>query len=279
MKKTVLITGASSGFGFQTAVKCAERGFHVIATMRNMDKAKAFFSGDIDEDITRRIEVWPLDVTDSFSLFDFENRVQQTERIDILVNNAGYALGGFVEQVPIEAYRRQFETNLFGVIRVTQAILPIMRRQKSGKIMNVSSVSGLIGFPGLSAYVASKHALEGFSESLRLEMKPFGIDVALIEPGSYQTNIWSSGMELPEEAHNPDSPYADYLKDLWKAMQQGKRSDPGDVSSLMTKLAGKDSLSRLRYPIGPGVRFTIILKRVLPWTWLEKLILSQIRSS
>ncbi|CDQ20007.1 SDR family oxidoreductase [Halobacillus karajensis] len=274
MKQTVLITGSSSGFGYHTAVKCAEKGFHVIATMRNMDKAFAF--DRLEEVVKERIEVWQLDVTDEQSLERFSEQVNELNRLDVLVNNAGYAVGGFLEQVPLDTYRRQFETNVFGVIAVTKAVLPIMRKQARGKILNVSSVSGLIGFPGLSAYVSSKHALEGLSESLRLEVKPFGIDVALIEPGSYQTNIWSSGLELPESVYNPATPYSDYIKGLWNALNREDHGNPQDVSTLMTELMEKEELAKLRYPIGPGVRTNVWIKRLLPWKWLETTVLQKL---
>ena len=276
MDKTVLITGASSGFGLQTAIKCAERGFHVIAALRDPAKSKVFLTAGLSEEAYSRIEVWQLDVTNTESLLNFEKKLNERERIDVLVNNAGYALGGFVEQIPVEAYRRQFETNFFGVIRVTQAVLPLMRRQKSGKIINVSSISGVMGFPGLSAYSASKHALEGLSESLRLELKPFGIDVAIIEPGSYHTNIWSTGMELPEAVNDPNSPYAFYLKGLQTVLNEENHKDPREVAGLITNLARKKELRNLRYPIGSGVQVNLFFKKFLPWRLLEKIILKKI---
>ncbi|UOR13058.1 SDR family oxidoreductase [Halobacillus amylolyticus] len=276
MQRTIIITGASSGFGFHTALKCAEKGFHVIATMRNMSKAEVFKTDRISSVIRERIEIWPLDVTDDNSIEDFKQKLKQLNRVDVLVNNAGFAIGGFLEQVPIEAYRRQFETNVFGVIRTTQAVLPIMRKQGQGKIINVSSISGRIGFPGLSAYVSSKHALEGLTESLRFEVKPFGIDVALIEPGSYQTNIWTSGMELPKAVHDPDSPYAHYVRGLWKALNSESHGAPAKVADLMTRMAGKSQIRKLRYPIGAGVRLNLFLKKVVPWSFLEKTVLKKL---
>ncbi|MFQ3543173.1 SDR family oxidoreductase [Halobacillus rhizosphaerae] len=276
MKTTVLITGASSGFGLQTAIKCAERGFQVIAALRDPSKSKVFLTAGLSEETYRRIEVWQLDVTNTESLLNFEKKLNERGRIDVLVNNAGYAVGGFVEQIPVEAYRRQFETNFFGVIRVTQAVLPLMRSQKCGKIINVSSISGVIGFPGLSAYSASKHALEGLSESLRLELKPFGIDVAIIEPGSYQTNIWSKGMELPKEVHDSYSPYAFYLQALQNILNQVNHKDPREVAGLITNLARKKKLRNLRYPIGSGVKATLFFKKFLPWRLLEQMILKKI---
>ena len=121
-------------------------------------------------------------------------------KVDVLINNAGYAGAGFVEEVSMEEYRKQFETNVFGVLAVTKAFLPLMRKQGQGCIINISSISGKVAFPGLSPYIASKHAIEGWSESLRLEMQPFGVKVVLIEPGSYKTNIWSTGKQVAVES-------------------------------------------------------------------------------
>lgn len=276
MNKTVLITGASSGFGYLTAIKCAEKGFRVIATMRNLEKAHLYDSPSVKEEIRNRIEIWPLDVTKDTSLTQFKEKLHKLKQIDVLINNAGYAMGGFVEQISIEEYRKQFETNFFGQIRVTQAVLPLMRNKNKGKILNVSSISGLIGFPGLSSYASSKHALEGWSESLRLEVKPFGIDVALIQPGSYQTNIWSSGMELPDNIYDPDSPYAHYIKGLTNVLNDGPHRDPVHVANVISRLSSQTQLKKLRYPVGVDVRVTILLKRVLPWVWLERIVLKKL---
>ncbi|GGF12776.1 short-chain dehydrogenase/reductase [Halobacillus andaensis] len=276
MKPTVIITGASSGFGYHTAIKCAEKNMNVIATIRNPNKMNVFKQAKLHETVAENITVWPLDVTDDDSLIFFQRQVNQLKRVDVLVNNAGYAVGGFLEQVPLKDYRRQFETNVFGVIQVIQVVLPKMRHQKNGKILNVSSISGLIGFPGLSAYVSSKHALEGLSESLRFEVKPFGIDVALIEPGSYETNIWSTGLDLPQAVYDPNSPYHEYTKGLWKALNREVHEDPGKVAGLMASLADRSGLKKLRYPIGPGVRMNLLLKRILPWSVLERTVLKKI---
>ncbi|WP_345290140.1 SDR family NAD(P)-dependent oxidoreductase, partial [Streptomyces gulbargensis] len=165
-------------------------------------------------------------------------------RIDVLVNNAGYAGAGFSEEVSVEEYKAQFETNVFGVMAVTQAILPLMRRQMSGKIINVSSISGRVGFPGLSPYIASKHALEGYSESLRLELKPFGVDVVLIEPGSYQTNIWTTGKKVAEKSLEKDSPYYETMKKMEHYLERssGNYGDPQEVAKLIVKLAKQDKV-------------------------------------
>ncbi|RWZ60925.1 SDR family oxidoreductase [Halobacillus fulvus] len=274
MKPIVVITGSSSGFGHLTALKCAEKGFQVIATMRNPEKAAVF--KEVSPESRGNIDVWTLDVTNQTSVNEFEEKLKELGRIDILVNNAGFAMGGFVEQLPVSFYQKQMETNFFGAIRVTQAVLPIMRNQGRGKILNVSSISGRIGFPGLSAYVSSKFALEGWSESLRLEMKPFGIDVALLEPGSFQTNIWTSGMELPEGFDDPDSPYASYSQGIWKALNQETHGNPSHMVTQMVKLMNKQELYKLRYPVGKSVRSTLFMKTILPWKVLENIILKTI---
>ncbi len=278
LRRTAIITGASSGFGLLTTLELAKRGFTVLATMRNVEKAVAFNSLTDDGDILERIEPFPLDVTEGDSVARFSKKVQSMEKVDVLINNAGFAIGGFAEEIEIEDYRRQFETNVFGVMAVNQAVLPVMREQKSGTIINVSSVSGRIGFPGLSPYVSSKHALEGYSESLRLEVAPFGIQVALVEPGSYSTNIWSSGMELSERALDSGSPYYDYMNGITCRLEAGKRNhgDPDEVAHLLCELAVEERLKKLRYPIGKGLKWTLAFKQLMPWSWWEKIVLRQV---
>jgi len=216
----VLVTGSSSGFGMLSVIELAKNGFYVIATLREMNR-----DGDLRKLIEKHrlndsIMLHNLDVTSSESIEGIKKLISKMGRIDILINNAGYAGAGFAEEVPLDEYRKQFETNLFGVIAVTQAVLPMMRKQRRGKIINMSSISGLTAFPGLSPYVSSKYALEGFSESLRLEVKPFGIDVVLIEPGSYQTKIWRKGKKLAKQTVGEDSPYFPFFK--WRSDRGGK---------------------------------------------------------
>ncbi|KHF38686.1 short-chain dehydrogenase [Halalkalibacter okhensis] len=278
LRRTAIITGSSSGFGLVTTLELAKRGFTVLATMRNVEKAVAFNSLTDDEDILRRIEPFPLDVTEEDSVARFLKKVQSMERVDVLINNAGFAIGGFAEEVGLGDYRRQFETNVFGVMAVTQAVLPVMRKQKAGTIINISSVSGRIGFPGLSPYVSSKHALEGYSESLRLECAPFGIQVALVEPGSYRTNIWSSGMEVSKHSMAEGSPYSDYMNGMTSKLESSKKKhgEPLEVAELICNLAERETITKLRYPIGKGLKLTLVLKQLMPWSWWEKIVLRQI---
>lgn len=276
--KTAIVTGSSSGFGLWTCLELANKGYQVLATMRNMEKASRLTEAVTDSAILERIQPFQLDVTDSVSIEKFKQHLAGMDQIDLLVNNAGFAVGGFAEELEVDDYRKQFETNVFGVMAITKAVLPYMRKKEAGKIINVSSVSGRIGFPGLSAYSSSKYALEGYTESLRLEMKPFGIDAALIEPGSYQTNIWETSMDSIDQSKNNTSPYSFYMKKMISLMDTGEndQGDPKEVARLISHLAEKDELSGLRYPIGKGAKLMIGLKKILPWKIWEKQVLQRI---
>ncbi len=273
-KKIAIITGASSGFGLLTTLELAKKDYFVIATMRNLEKQIDLISQATKLDLQQNIKVQQLDVTDQGSIHNFQLFLNEINRIDILINNAGYANGGFIEEIPVEDYRKQFETNLFGAISITQLVLPYMRKQKSGKIINISSISGKVGFPGLSPYVSSKYALEGWSESLRLEVKPFGIDVALLEPGSYNTNIWEVGKQLAENQSDTTSPYKEYMDKIQKHINNGNDTlgNPMDVANKIVEIA-EARRTTLRYPIGKGVKFMIFAKKVLPWRLWELLVL------
>lgn len=273
-KKIAIITGASSGFGLLTTLELAKKDYFVIATMRNLEKQIDLISQATKLELQQNIKVQQLDVTDQGSIHNFQLFLNEINRIDILINNAGYANGGFIEEIPVEDYRKQFETNLFGAISITQLVLPYMRKQKSGKIINISSISGQVGFPGLSPYVSSKYALEGWSESLRLEVKPFGIDVALLEPGSYNTNIWEVGKQLAENQSDTTSPYKEYMDKIQKHINNGNDTlgNPMDVANKIVEIA-EARRTTLRYPIGKGVKFMIFAKKILPWRLWEFLVL------
>ncbi|PED55584.1 short-chain dehydrogenase [Bacillus anthracis] len=273
-KKVAIITGSSSGFGLLTTLELAKKDYLVIATMRNLEKQANLLSQATQLNLLHNITVQQLDVTDQNSIHNFQLFLKEINRVDLLINNAGYANGGFVEEIPVEEYRKQFETNLFGAISITQLVLPYMRVQKSGKIINISSISGQVGFPGLSPYVSSKYALEGWSESLRLEVKPFGIDVALVEPGSYNTNIWEVGKQLATNQSDTTSPYKEYMDKIQKHINSGSDTfgNPIDVAKKIVDIA-EAKRTTLRYPIGKGVKFMILAKKILPWRLWEYLIL------
>ncbi|MCC2472331.1 oxidoreductase [Bacillus cereus group sp. Bc002] len=273
-KKIAVITGASSGFGLLTTLELAKKDYLVIATMRNLEKQGNLLSQATQLNLLQNIKIQQLDVTDQNSLHNFQLFLKEINKVNLLINNAGYANGGFVEETPVEEYRKQFETNLFGAISITQLVLPYMREQQSGKIINISSISGQVAFPVLSPYVSSKYALEGWSESLRLEVKPFGIDVALIEPGSYNTNIWEVGKQLATNQSDTSSPYKEYMDKIQKHINSGSDTfgNPIDVANKIVEIA-ESKRTNLRYPIGKGVKFMIFAKKILPWRLWEYLVL------
>lgn len=273
--KNAIVTGSSNGFGKLIAIELAKSGFNVIATMRDQNKSDSLMQLAVDYIVKERIQVYPLDVTSAASILMFNEYLQGLNSVDVLVNNAGFAQGGFCEELSLDAYREQFETNFFGVVALTKAVLPAMRAQGAGKIINMSSISGKIGFPGLSAYTASKHALEGFSESLRLELLPFGIDVVLVEPGSYKTNIWSS---IETVKIQDQSPYESSMEAILKEVKSGESGygDPIEVARLVASIAADKHGGELRFPIGKGVARTIFLKNLLPWKTIEKMVVKKL---
>lgn len=276
--KTAIVTGTSSGFGLSTSVELARKGFTVIAAMRNCNKSSMLLQEARKHGVESKIIVHELDVTYEESIQAFKSWIKEEfGRVDVLINNAGYAGAGFVEEVSMDEYRKQFETNVFGVFAVTKAFLPLMRMQKQGCIINISSISGKVAFPGLSPYVASKYAIEGWSESLRLEMQPFGVKVVLIEPGSYKTNIWSTGKQVAEESLLLHSPYKDYMQSIERYIAEGENSfgNPEDVAKKIAEIATLENPG-IRYPIGRGVKAAIFLKNFLPWRLWEKTIISKL---
>lgn len=272
-KKIAIVTGASSGFGLLAAVKLAQ-SFFVIATARQPEKAEQLRGLAAKHHVADSIHITALDVTDEHSIDAFGKTISAYAPIDLLVNNAGTAYGGFIEDVPMEHFRKQFETNVFGLINVTKTVLPYIRKHSGAKIINVSSISGLTGFPALSPYASSKYALEGFSESLRLELLPFGIETALIEPGSYKTSIWSTSLSNHMTVPADDSAYHQYYKKILSYVEKNadESGDPQEVADLIYQLAMKQRLKKLRYPIGKGVKLTLLFRALFPWSAWESIL-------
>ena len=191
MEKVAIVTGSSSGIGFETSLALARDGYFTYATMRNLKKADEIQKVANEENLS--LEVLELDVDDEKSAENAINTIiQEKGRIDVLVNNAGWGLWGTAEDVSLDEFRAQFETNFFSVVRMIQKVAPTMRKQGSGNIVNISSVAGRIGFPVSTAYISSKFALEGLSESLRYELGQFGVNVIIIEPGVIKTKFFDS---------------------------------------------------------------------------------------
>lgn len=250
-KKVAIVTGSSSGIGFETSLLLARNDFYTYVTMRNIDKSKAITNLKQKEKLS--LEVLQLDVTSDESVKEAIQKItNEQERIDVLVNNAGYALVGPFEELSIEEFKEQFETNVFGVIRVIQAVLPIMRRQRCGTIVNISSIAGKIGFPLTSAYASSKFALEGLSESIAYEIEQFGIKVILIEPGVIKTNF-NNNLKIGKRVTiDSNSPYVEMTQ---KRISRFKPrfesgSPPIEVAKVILKAITSENQSELRYLVG-----------------------------
>jgi NAD(P)-dependent dehydrogenase (short-subunit alcohol dehydrogenase family) len=200
------------------------------------------------------ITVVQLDVTDDNSVKNaVDHIISEAGRIDVLVNNAGYSLGGALEDLSMEEIKSQYETNLFGLIRVSQAVLPTMRKQRSGRILNISSGAGIFGFPGLSAYVSTKFAVEGLSESIAYELEPFGIKVILIEPGFIKTNF-AHAMVVAKKAQDPASPYSELMQRIMaSASELAKNASTADLVANIILDAASNPNPRLRYLAGKDV--------------------------
>lgn len=278
MERIALITGCSSGFGLLTAVDMAKAGFRVVATMRDLSRNARFVQAVAEAGIASKVELRRLDIVEFDSLSAAVADIVKTHgRIDVLVNNAGYALGGFAEDIELEELRAQFDTNFFGQVALTRAVLPVMRKQRignglAGHIIMVSSISGLVSNPVTSSYSASKHALEGWTESLRLETLGLGIKVVSVEPGAYATDIWSANVRLGKVALSGTSPNRERARRFSNVVKTKlKKGDPHEVSRLITRIA-QDPDPNLRYLIGRDAKFRYWSQRLLPWKLYEKQI-------
>jgi NAD(P)-dependent dehydrogenase (short-subunit alcohol dehydrogenase family) len=270
--KIALITGSSSGFGLLTSVELAKAGFRVVATMRDLGRRERLDQAAAAAGVAAKLAICALDVTSFEDLPAFvDGVVRDHGRLDVLVNNAGFAVAGFAEDIKLEELRRQFETNFFGAVAMTKAVLPAMRRQRSGHIIMLSSISGLNGAVTVSSYSASKHALEGWSESLRLEVNSLGIKVVLIEPGAFQTDIWTHGAVMGANATKESSPNIQRSLRMRDRIQALPKRDPIEVARLIASVA-QDPNPKLRYLVGRDAKMQLALKRILPWKRYEKVI-------
>lgn len=278
MEKTVLITGASSGFGLLSSVLLAKRGWHVLATMRDLSRREKLDAAAKDAGVLERIETHPLDVTNADQIAEMARLLEQRNQpLHALVNNAGFAMAGFAEDVSDEELRRQFDTNFFGTAAVTRALIPLFKRQKFGHIVMMSSISGRIGFPGVGSYVASKFALEGWTETLRLELKPFGIHVVLIEPGSFETDIWTRNAIVSQRtrarAADPQSPEGGRIARWRKKLEPRKqRANPQLVAEFLHSIL-KSTKPRLRYSFGTDAWAALVMRTLLPWSTIERTLI------
>jgi NAD(P)-dependent dehydrogenase (short-subunit alcohol dehydrogenase family) len=250
-----LVTGSSSGIGFETSLRFAQNGIYTYASMRNLRKSDEMLGYARKDDLP--LKILRLDVTDEESISEaIDKIISEKGRIDIVVNNAGYSLLGPLEQLHINEIKEEFETNFFGIIKLIQSVLPIMRKQGYGRIINISSLAGRIGFPLSSAYVSSKFALEGLVESLRYEVQPYGILVSLIEPGVTKTNFVNNmklgkNVIITRNSGNDDSPYVEIIQKRISAFKPRfeKGSSPSEVADMVLQAVTSDN-PKARYLVG-----------------------------
>jgi NAD(P)-dependent dehydrogenase (short-subunit alcohol dehydrogenase family) len=248
MEKVAVVTGTSSGIGFETSLALAREGYFTYATMRDTTKSNKI--KEIAQKENLKISILELDVDDEKSVKSAIAQIlDQKQRVDVLVNNAGWGLWGCVEDVSIDEFKEQFETNFFSIIRLIQEVAPAMRKQGSGTIVNVSSVVGRIGFPASPAYISSKFALEGLSESLRFEFAPFGVDVIIIEPGVIKTDFMKN-MKMAKKSEL-DTVYKDITTKVVSGvkMMVEMGTPPKEVANTIVK-AIKDKKPLPRYVVG-----------------------------
>jgi NAD(P)-dependent dehydrogenase (short-subunit alcohol dehydrogenase family) len=278
MPETIaVITGTSSGIGLLASVELAKAGFRVIATMRDLGRRARLDLALSEAGVGAAIDVRELDVTKFETMPGFvESVLRDYGRIDVLVNNAGFPVAGFAEDIRLEELRQQFETNFFGAVALTKAVLPAMRKQRSGQIIQVSSIVGLNGAITVSAYAASKHALEGWSETLRLEVNALGIKVVLVEPGAFATDIWTRSAVMGKEVTKPTSPNLQRSLNVRERIGKIPKDDPVVVARAITAIA-QDPSPRLRYLVGRDAKMQLAMKRILPWKWYEKMVANYLK--
>ena len=260
MESVALVTGCSSGIGLETAIALGREGHFTYATMRDVKK-----SGSLDKIVNDEglpIKVLELDVDSEKSVDDTIAKIMEEKgRVDTLINNAGWGIWGAGEDVSIEEFKQQFETNFFSIIRLIQKVAPIMRKQKSGNIVNVSSVAGKIGFPVSPAYISSKFALEGLSECIRFELGPFGINVIIIEPGVIKTNFFDS-MKMAKKS-NSDSVYNEITSKVVSGvkMMAEMGTEPKEVADTIIKSINEEK-PLPRYIVGNDAMMFLEAKKM-----------------
>lgn len=267
MKKTILITGASTGIGRDTALYFAQKGWNVAATMRNPGKAEGITENE-------NLKIFALDVQDKNTI---QKGVDQTisafGQIDVLLNNAGYGAAGVLEAGTDEQIRRQFDVNFFGLIDVTKAVLPYMKKQKQGVVINISSVGGLMTIPLFSLYNASKFAVEGLSEGLFYELAPFGIKVKLIEPGGVATDFSGRSLDMWDASKMPE--YQGFIDKVVSVMTNPKRqagyATATEAAEVIYK-AATDESNTLRYLVGKDAKQFWMIRRWLGYKTQMRLL-------
>lgn len=268
-QQVVLVTGASSGIGKAIAEFLADKGYYVYASARSRNKLETMRS--------KNLEPLQLDVTDGDAVRAAVEQIKASKgRLDILINNAGYGIYGTVEGLTQEQVRRAFDVNVFGLGQVTQAVLPLMRAQGSGTIVNMSSVVGKVSMPVLGWYAATKHAVEGLTDALRLEVKPFGINVVMIEPGSISTGFEDTAMATLAECSDPEC-YTDMRDGFGKIIRNGYASAPGPqvvVDQVYKAITARNP--KARYTAGRDATMFIAMKGLLSDGLFDRMVEMQL---
>ena len=263
MQKVILITGASSGIGKSIGEFLTDKGFKVYGTSRNPEKYP-----------NSKFELLSLDVRNPESIQTAVSAIiEKSNQLDVVINNAGVGITGPLEEIPMTAIKNNFETNFFGPIEVMKAILPQMRTQKSGLIINITSIAGYMGLPFRSIYSASKGALELISESLNMEVKPFGINICNVAPGDFATNIASGRFHSPIiSGSDYEQKYAQNLATMDNHVDSG--GNPLDMAKAIYKIIQNPN-PKIHYKVGPFMqKFSVVLKRILPDKVYEKILLN-----
>jgi NAD(P)-dependent dehydrogenase (short-subunit alcohol dehydrogenase family) len=257
MKKTVVITGSSSGIGKATAIHFANQGWNVAATMRTPDK---------ETDLVKlpQIKLYSLDVTNSSGVELALQKIKQDfGKIDVVVNNAGFGADGVFESMNDEFIQKQFDTNVFGLMRVTREAVKIMRIQKGGTIVQIASVGGRVAFPLYSIYHGTKWAVEGFTESLQYEVAPFNIKLKLIEPGAIKTEFYGRSRAFMKPDYTSD--YNEFVEKCEAvSMDAGDKGASSETVANVIFKAANDSSTKMRYPIAYPANVLLPLKRLVP---------------
>jgi NAD(P)-dependent dehydrogenase (short-subunit alcohol dehydrogenase family) len=275
-----VVTGSSSGIGLAASLALAKNGYVTYATMRNLAKQDSIQSVAEKEHLP--VRTVQLDVTDENSVKNaIQSILSESGRIDLLVNNAGYGMTGAFEDIGMDEIKSLYETNVFGVIRVTQAVLPIMRKQGSGRIINISSGAGRIGYHGGSAYVSSKFALEGLSESMAFEVEQFGIKTVLVEPGFIRTNF-AENIVTAKKAQDPNSPYSQMMMQMKSSSHRRRMIENAPDADLVASVIVEAATAKepnLRYLAGKDVQQMMAAKKSMSDEEFQNMIRQSVRDA